>query len=360
MSLSPEEIAHEESHIHDNRAYQLIVPIALFGLVAFACVVLRPVARRSSRVSLGLDDFLILASMFFGIGLVITAGLTTTYGIGRHIIAVPPRDLVKFGEVNFALEVFYVPTIALAKLSILALYVRVFRMMNKTFRIAVYVISAWIILWFIGLYLDIFLACRPISSYWEAHCAPSYTTSIATSVTNIISDVALLVLPQPQIWNLQMPLKKKLSVSFLMLLGVLATALSIARIPILRAGNQGGSPDLTYNLIDTYVFTVCEPMTIIICACLPVMQNLFRKAYSDKFGLSSLRSLLLVARGSNRTDVSTRSWSKIHTPGSENVSKETGSTPSIETPLRNQEEGFYELNPLPKSSNGVLDASSKV
>lgn len=63
MSLSPEEIAYEESHIHDNRAYQLIVPIAIFGFVAFVCVVLRPIARRSSHMSLGLDDFLILASM---------------------------------------------------------------------------------------------------------------------------------------------------------------------------------------------------------------------------------------------------------------------------------------------------------
>lgn len=94
-------------------------------------------------------------------------------------------------------------------------------MTNKVFRIAVYAIAVWIILWFIGLYLDIFLACRPISSYWKADCAPSYTTSILTSVTNIISDVALLILPQPQIWALQMPLKRKLSVSLLMLLGVL-------------------------------------------------------------------------------------------------------------------------------------------
>lgn len=100
-------------------------------------------------------------------------------------------------------------------------------------------------------------------------------------------------------------------------------------------------------------------MTIIICACLPVMQNLVRKAYTEKFGLSSLRSLLL-ARGTNRTDTSMRSWSKIHTAGTENVSKETGSLPSMEMPLRNQDQGFYELNPLPEPSKGVSDASSIV
>ena len=76
MSLSPEEIAYEEAHIHDNRAYQQIIPLAIFGLLAFASVVLRFIARRSKGVPLGLDDWLIVAAIFFGIGLVVSTGLS--------------------------------------------------------------------------------------------------------------------------------------------------------------------------------------------------------------------------------------------------------------------------------------------
>jgi hypothetical protein len=46
-------------------------------------------------------------------------------------------------------------------------------------------------------------------------------------VLNIISDVAVLLLPQPQVWKLQMPLKRKIGVSIIMMLGVLYVPSSI-------------------------------------------------------------------------------------------------------------------------------------
>ena len=109
----------------------------------------------------------------------------------------------------------------------LALYVRVFRMTDKWFRYSIYVITAYIVLWTIGVYLDILLTCRPVSKYWTANCAPTYSTTVSTGVLNIISDVAVLLLPQPQVWKLQMPLKRKIGVSIIMMLGVLYVPSSI-------------------------------------------------------------------------------------------------------------------------------------
>ena len=63
MSLSPQDLDYEEAHVHDNHAYQLIVPLAIFGFIAFSCVILRPVARHLSGTFLWLDDWLIIASM---------------------------------------------------------------------------------------------------------------------------------------------------------------------------------------------------------------------------------------------------------------------------------------------------------
>jgi hypothetical protein len=62
-TLTPEEIQYEIEHINDNRGYQQIIPLAIFGIVALICVILRPIARKSSRIVLGLDDYLIIASM---------------------------------------------------------------------------------------------------------------------------------------------------------------------------------------------------------------------------------------------------------------------------------------------------------
>lgn len=132
-----------------------------------------------------------------------------------------------------------------------------------------------------------------------------------------------------------------------------ATAMSIARIPILRAGNQGGSPDLTYNLVMTYVFTVLEPMLAIICACLPVMQGLFIKGMAGGFGISSLRSLLRSNKGDS-TQGSKQSWSKIQASGhsaSANVSAKSVDEHSMEVPLRDVEQGYYEMSNPPMKKN---------
>ena len=82
------------------------------------------------------------------------------------------------------------------------------------------------------------------------------------------------------------------------------------------------------------------------------MQKLFRKVYTTKLGLSSLRSLLQ-ASGSNNTG-STRSWSKIQTAVSENVSQATGPVPSMEIPLREDQQDYYELNHVTKPNKEVL------
>ena len=131
-----------------------------------------------------------------------------------------PAD-VAMVQINFALELFYTPTLALGKLSVLALYIRIFRKANKTFTIAAALIATWIILWSIGVYLDIFLECRPLDTLWLGDCAPSFATSVSTSVLNIVSDVALLILPQPLLWRLQMPIRKKLALSSVFCLGIL-------------------------------------------------------------------------------------------------------------------------------------------
>ncbi|CAG8971538.1 hypothetical protein HYALB_00005434 [Hymenoscyphus albidus] len=344
-SFPPAEAAYEMAHLSDNRGYQQTVPIAIFGVFAFLCVLLRPVARRSTGIPLGLDDWLIIVSMVFAIALVVATCMTTKFGVGRHLLAVimdNPGDLVNFGKVNFALQVAYPGTLGFAKLSILALYVRIFRVAGDPFMFAVWATATWIILWMIGVYLVVLLGCMPLHTYWTATCRPTYPTSVTTGVLNIVSDIAVLVLPQAQVWGLQMPMRRRAGLSVIFLLGVLATVMSIARIPILKMGNAGGSVDITYNLIRTYVFTVLEPMIAIICACLPVLQGLFVKGYTTGFGFSSIWSLLQIK--TTKTQDSKDSWRKISKEGTNATQwQKTTSQKSLQQDQNSMERGEYEL-----------------
>lgn len=88
-----------------------------------------------------------------------------------------------------------------------------------------YLVIIWICLWTIGTYLSTFLVCVPVETIWTKDCAPPRTVTITTGVFNVVSDLALLFLPQPIVWRLQMPIRRKLLVSGLLTIGSLYVAL---------------------------------------------------------------------------------------------------------------------------------------
>ena len=65
--------------------------------------------------------------------------------------------------------------------------------------------------------------CNPREKLWnplitDGHCFNSGTDFESSGIFNVISDFAILILPMPCLWKLQMPLRKKLLV-----MGVFAT-----------------------------------------------------------------------------------------------------------------------------------------
>ena len=63
MSLSPADISYQKAHFTDDIGYRLNVTISIFGVFALACVTARLFTRRAGRISLGADDYLIVAAM---------------------------------------------------------------------------------------------------------------------------------------------------------------------------------------------------------------------------------------------------------------------------------------------------------
>jgi hypothetical protein len=66
-------------------------------------------------------------------------------------------------------------------------------------------------------FLEIF-SCHPIAAAWDplipnARCLNVETLNTASAAVNSVSDIVILLLPQPIIWNLQMSLRKKIGIS---------------------------------------------------------------------------------------------------------------------------------------------------
>lgn len=144
--------------------------------------------------------------------------MTSLTSLSRSSSYVPFKDLVPPLSVNLSIQT---PTVILAKLSVITLYQRIFTRSPGWFSITCWTMVVHLILWFIGAYLATFLICQPLETFWTANCVSSPEMSLSVNILDIIRNVVLFILPQPIIWSLQMPFKRRLDVSRLLVLGAL-------------------------------------------------------------------------------------------------------------------------------------------
>ena len=149
----------------------------------------------------------------------------------RKTLISPPWTLIFLptNKLLYIVSIFYSPTAFFAKVSILFQYSRIF---NPTGRgnlslflaIRITMISIFVF-YFVRMFLDIF-QCSPIEKSWNksittGHCYDFYAAYKASGIFNVVSDFAILIMPIPCVWNLHMPLRKKLLTSSVFALGFL-------------------------------------------------------------------------------------------------------------------------------------------
>ncbi|KAI9685707.1 MAG: hypothetical protein M1822_004267 [Bathelium mastoideum] len=136
--------------------------------------------------------------------------------------------------------------------------------------------------------------CMPVGSGWERfnfqHPAKAKCTlatraaGIGTVVPNPIFDAALILIPLPHIWHIQVPRAQRLALMAVFAVGIFVTCVASLRIYFI-ASLSVTSIDITWSLVNGVIWTIVEINTGIICACLPLLRPilnlmLFRKVDS--------------------------------------------------------------------------------
>ena len=109
------------------------------------------------------------------------------------------------------------------KLSILHLYTRIFSVHKLAF--FAYVIGALTLAYWLSTILTAFLICTPFAYNWDkliigGHCGNVLTYYLSTAIVNLLIDVAIVVLPLPILWGLQMKTSRKIALTAIFSLGV--------------------------------------------------------------------------------------------------------------------------------------------
>lgn len=164
-------------------------------------------------------------------------------GLGRNIWTLTPEQITNFLEMFFIFEILYGFTLLLIKISICFLYLRIFP--SRNFRIAVWatqVFNACVLVTFI---IADMVQCAPLSYFWNSwdgehhgRCINSPALAWTHAIINIVLDFWMLALPASQVWNLNLPARKKASVFAMFGFGIL-----YVRTPLRACVGDGQTAD---------------------------------------------------------------------------------------------------------------------
>ncbi|PNY23828.1 Uncharacterized protein TCAP_06229 [Tolypocladium capitatum] len=287
----------------DNRPTIIAVSVITWTL-AFLAVAMRLACRQMKGVRLWWDDWLILASLVPSFALVAgLAGYAVHRGFGRHVWIAPPDAIYALTLGVFIAELGYFVTLACVKWSILAFYWRSFHV-RQSIKVPIWILAVVVGLWGLAVFLVTLLQCQPIHAWWdrydinnplppsEYHCDVNprrffYGNAIPTIVTNIL----MLALPVPYIWNLQLPVGQKLALVAIFLVGIFVTVVSVVRLHYLLQSDIKDA-DITWNFTNMGLWTIVEANIAIVCACLPFLRLIVQKLTNSRHQESSASTTL--------------------------------------------------------------------
>ncbi|MCJ1408579.1 hypothetical protein MMC19_002654, partial [Ptychographa xylographoides] len=317
--VSPEEIRYQEANVNADASGGLYASSITMMVVTTTAVTLRLLCKRKLSAKVTLDDYCIMVALVLIYGLCIELIICAQFGGGRHAIVVPIPKQIHMMQMIWAFELTYATTTTVIKGSILLLYRRMFPTTATPFvwRAAWYFVMAWVILWWLGCGLATLFQCTPISFFWNqlagdtsGFCINEYSFLAANAALNITSDIMILMLPMPIVWDLHIKKSQKLAISTIFLLGGFVCVASVIRYTYLK---QVIPVDVTYTNQPAGIWSLVEVGIGLVCACLPVMRPLLQH-FVPRWASSLADSL----------DKKTISWSRPYPPQSATV--KTGRT----------------------------------
>ena len=121
----------------------------------------------------------------------------------------------------YGISIFFI------KASILLQYIHIF---SPTTRSSTFYWASQALIWinfvfyFASTFIEIF-ACKPRAKVWNpllpGHCVNLPAENVAAATVNSVSDITILILPQPVIWRLQMYTRRMIETSIVFTVGIL-------------------------------------------------------------------------------------------------------------------------------------------
>ncbi|KAG4281802.1 hypothetical protein FPRO06_10706 [Fusarium proliferatum] len=268
MNMTTEEMAAKAGESRSG----VVIGVSTFLMALSAVMVGLRLWCRRERQMLGLDDVTTVVALACILGCGSSIVAMTNYGLGRHVYTLSPQQITLYLRCFWISIVFYTYALFAIKLTFLIHYYRIMSVSNMRW---LYLGAlGFIILW--GTYqgIGVFFFCIPIQSFWDSgvkgRCLPAQPTMwLISGIVHIVTDFAIIVMPLPIVWKLQLPRYQKIYLTGIFGLGTLTLAIAILRVQWLDP-----VADITWWNVTAALWSMAEIVSGITCACLPTFKPL--------------------------------------------------------------------------------------
>ncbi|RAL05755.1 putative MFS monosaccharide transporter [Aspergillus ibericus CBS 121593] len=277
--------------MEDQRPEVLVVSIVFF-VIATVFVALRFVSRIFIVQKVALHDYLMLLAWVLDFGFSFSLFYATRQGLGLHDVDIRPDQRSGLNRADYAFTVLYNPTLMAVKTSILVFYLTLTQG-EKVFRWANYVTLFVVNAAGFALTLVNVFQCRPVGAAVAyplpagAQCIDILTLYLSSSPVNIVTDLAILFLPNPILTQMRLPRKQKIILVITFSFGFFVAVVDVIRIAYIqdaatarqiasRQVHLQDTPgdDLSWYGALSFMWSVIEVNVSIICACVPSLKPL--------------------------------------------------------------------------------------
>ncbi|OCF44340.1 hypothetical protein I317_01785 [Kwoniella heveanensis CBS 569] len=277
--------------VQHDRSAAIFTVVMILAVLSTTFVSLRMISKGWIVRKVTLDDWVAVLAWFFCISCSILIMIGTRVGLGRIGSEVKAEWVAPLRKITYAFTVFYNPAIMTIKVAILILYIRM-STAHRFLRIAsiatmVVVLLTGIICTFICIF-----RCHPVSAGWSARdnsqCIDIISLYLSTAPINILTDLAILLLPLPILTSLRMEYRQKVVLVTTFIVGGFVTIVDVVRIAYLQQalkaerllGDSGRLAatiklgDFTYYISFALMWSTIETSVGLMCCCVLVLKPL--------------------------------------------------------------------------------------
>ncbi|RSH94150.1 hypothetical protein EHS25_003953 [Saitozyma podzolica] len=260
------------------------------GTVATLFVVLRLISKWGVTRKSNADVYVIIVGWVFAVGLSVSIMIGTRLGLGAPDSEIRPEWFTQLKQCTYAFTVLYNPAIMATKTAILILYYRIapahlFLRYASLFVMTV-INTAGVVLTFLYIF-----QCRPVTAAFSltgGTCIDIVALYLSSIPINVLTDLAILLLPLPILTSLRMEFREKVILVATFIVGGFVTIVDVVRIVYLQEALReellvdpsasitanSRPPNFTYYASFSLMWSAVEVSVGIVCCCVVVLKPL--------------------------------------------------------------------------------------